>query len=186
MVAHNSVQAPLSDLHRSRCETKLSGEYPVKCPRCGIDGDRVLETRTSQAGSVVRRRRECGNCHFRFTTYETIERMPLVVMKRDGTREPYDRTKLLNGIATACRKRPISADKIETIVNEIEDSLSDHYQTEIKSSEIGRMVLDLLFELDEVSYVRFASVYRKFANINKFTKELSKIKKERRWKKKQR
>lgn len=158
----------------------------MKCPRCGKDGDRVLETRTSQAGSVVRRRRECGECHFRFTTYETIERMPLVVVKRDGTREPYDRTKLLNGIATACRKRPVSAEKIETIVNEIEDSLSDKYQTEIKSSEIGRMVLEHLLEIDEVSYVRFASVYRKFTNIDKFAKELSKIKKERRWKRKHR
>lgn len=156
----------------------------MKCPRCGRDGDRVLETRTSQAGSVVRRRRECGECHFRFTTYETIERMPLVVIKRDGTREPYDRTKLLNGIATACRKRPVSAEKIESIVNEIEDSLSDRYQTEIKSSEIGRMVLEHLLEIDEVSYVRFASVYRKFTNIDKFAKELSKIKKERRWKRK--
>ncbi len=110
--------------------------------------------------------------------------MPLVVIKRDGTREPYDRTKLLNGIATACRKRPVSAEKIESIVNEIEDSLSDKYQTEIKSSEIGRMVLEHLLEIDEVSYVRFASVYRKFTNIDKFAKELSKIKKERRWKRK--
>jgi transcriptional repressor NrdR len=156
----------------------------VKCPRCGIDGDRVLETRTSQAGSVVRRRRECLKCHFRFTTYETIERMPLVVIKRDGTREPYDRTKLLNGIATACRKRPVSAEKIENIVNELEDNLSDKYQTEIKSSEIGRLVLEGLLDIDEVSYVRFASFYRKFTNIDKFAKELSKIKKERRWKKK--
>ncbi|MBA7517572.1 Transcriptional repressor NrdR [subsurface metagenome] len=156
----------------------------MKCPRCGKDGDRVLETRTSQAGSVIRRRRECGDCHFRFTTYETIERIPLVVIKRDRTREPYDRAKLLNGIAIACRKRPISAEKIEAIVNEIEDSLSDKYQTEIKSYDIGRMILELLLELDEVSYVRFASVYRKFTNINKFARELSKIKKERNWKKK--
>lgn len=156
----------------------------MKCPRCGKDGDRVLETRTSQAGSVVRRRRECGTCHFRFTTYETVERMPLVVVKRNRTREPYDRAKLLNGIATACRKRPISAEKIEAIVDEIEDNLSDRYQTEIKSSEIGRMILEHLLEIDEVSYVRFASVYRKFTNIDKFAKELSKIKKERRWKKK--
>ncbi|HEC79055.1 MAG TPA: transcriptional repressor NrdR [candidate division WOR-3 bacterium] len=158
----------------------------MKCPRCGQDGDRVLETRTSQAGSVVRRRRECTACHFRFTTYETIERMPLVVIKRDGTREPYDRTKLLNGIATACRKRPISAEKIEAIVNDIEDDLSDRYQTEIKSAEIGRMILDRLLEVDEVSYVRFASVYRKFTNIDKFAKELSKIKKERKCKKRRR
>jgi transcriptional repressor NrdR len=158
----------------------------LKCPRCGKEGDRVLETRTSQAGSVVRRRRECTKCHFRFTTYETVERMPLIVIKRDGTREPYDRTKLLNGIATACRKRPVSADKIENIVNNIEDSLSDKYQTEIKSSDIGKMILEYLLEIDEVSYVRFASVYRKFTNIDKFAKELSKIKKERRWKKKHR
>jgi transcriptional repressor NrdR len=110
--------------------------------------------------------------------------MPLVVIKRDRTREPYDRTKLLNGIATACRKRPVPAAKIENIVNDIEDSLSDTYQTEIKSSEIGKLVLEGLLDVDEVSYVRFASVYRKFTNIDKFAKELSKIKKERRWKKK--
>ncbi len=154
----------------------------MKCPRCGKDSDRVLETRTSQAGSVIRRRRECGKCHFRFTTYETVERMPLVVIKRDGTREPYDRSKLLGGIALACRKRPLSAEKIEAIVNEIEDNLSDRYQTEIKSSEIGQMVLDRLLKIDEVSYVRFASVYKKFKNIDNFTKELQKLKKERKWK----
>lgn len=156
----------------------------MKCPRCGHSRDKVLETRASQAGSVTRRRRECGKCHFRFTTYETVERMPLVVIKRDGTREPYDRSKLLGGIALACRKRPISAQKIESIVNEIEDHISDHYQMEIKSSEIGQMVLDRLLKIDEVSYVRFASVYRKFKSINYFAKELQKLKKERRWKKK--
>jgi len=133
---------------------------------------------------VVRRRRECSKCHFRFTTYETVERVPLVIVKRDGTREPYDRAKLLNGIATACRKRPVAAEKIESIVNDIEDVLSDRYQTEIKSSDIGRMVLDRLLEIDEVSYVRFASVYRKFTNIDKFANELKKIRKERRWRKK--
>lgn len=156
----------------------------MKCPRCGRDSDRVLETRISQAGSVVRRRRECSKCRFRFTTYETIERMPLIVVKRDGTREPYDRTKLLTGIATACRKRPVTALKLEELVNDIEDNLSDRYQTEIRSSELGHMVLDRLFAIDEVSYVRFASVYRKFTNIDNFARELSKLKKERRWKKK--
>ena len=158
----------------------------MKCPRCGKDSDRVLETRPSQAGSVVRRRRECSKCHFRFTTYETIERVPLVVIKRDGTREPYDRAKLLNGIATACRKRPVAAERIESIVNDIEDILSDRYQTEIKSADIGRMVLERLLEIDEVGYVRFASVYRKFTNIDKFANELKKIRKERQWRKRQR
>ncbi|MCX7994287.1 MAG: transcriptional regulator NrdR [candidate division WOR-3 bacterium] len=156
----------------------------MKCPRCGYNRDKVLETRASQAGSVTRRRRECLKCHFRFTTYETVERMPLVVIKRDGTREPYDRSKLLGGIALACRKRPISAQKIESIVNEIEDSLSDRYKMEVKSSEIGQMVLDRLLKIDEVAYVRFASVYKKFKNIDYFAKELQKLKKERRWKKK--
>ncbi len=156
----------------------------MKCPRCGHNRDKVLETRASQAGSVTRRRRECLKCHFRFTTYETVERMPLVVIKRDETREPYDRSKLLGGIALACRKRPISAQKIESIVNEIEDSLSDHYKMEVKSSEIGQMVLDRLLKIDEVAYVRFASVYKKFKNIDNFAKELQKLKKERRWKKK--
>lgn len=155
----------------------------MKCPRCGYNHDKVLETRTSQAGSVTRRRRECLKCRFRFTTYETVERMPLVVIKRDGTREPYDRSKLLGGIALACRKRPISAQKIELIVNEIEDSLSDRYKMEVKSSELGQMVLDRLLKIDEVAYVRFASVYKKFKNIDNFTKELQKLKKERKWKK---
>jgi transcriptional repressor NrdR len=112
--------------------------------------------------------------------------MPLVVIKRDKTREPYDRAKLLNGIVTACRKRPVSAEKIESIVNDIEDILSDRHQAEIRSSEIGRMVLDRLLDIDEVSYVRFASVYRKFTNIDKFATELKKIKKEKRCLKKQR
>ncbi len=156
----------------------------MKCPRCGHNRDKVLETRGSQAGSVTRRRRECLKCHFRFTTYETVERMPLVVIKRDGTREPYDRSKLLGGIALACRKRPISAQKIESIVNEIEDSLSDRYKMEVKSSEIGQMVLDRLLKIDEVAYVRFASVYKKFKNIDYFAQELQKLKKERRWRKK--
>ncbi len=109
--------------------------------------------------------------------------MPLVVIKRDGTREPYDRSKLLGGIALACRKRPVSVEKIERIVNEIEDVLSDRYQTEIKSSELGQMVLERLFKIDEVSYVRFASVYRKFKNIDNFLTELQQLKKERKWKK---
>jgi len=109
-----------------------------------------------------------------------------VIVKRDRTREPYDRAKLLNGIATACRKRPVTAERIESIVNDIEDILSDRYQTEIRSSDIGRMVLERLLEIDEVSYVRFASVYRKFTNIDKFANELKTIKKERRWRKKQR
>ena len=152
----------------------------MKCPSCGKDSDRVLETRMPQSGSVIRRRRKCTNCLFRFTTYETIERMPLVVVKRNKTREPYDRAKLLNGIVTACRKRPVSAEKLETIVNDIEDVVSDRYQTEIKSSELGRMVLEHLLEIDEVSYVRFASVYRKFTNIDKFASELKKLKKEKR------
>lgn len=156
----------------------------MKCPRCGKDSDRVLETRTSQAGSVIRRRRECGKCHFRFTTYETVERMPLVVIKRDGTREPYDRSKLLGGIALACRKRPVSAEKIESIVNEIEDMLQDRYQTEIKSSELGQMVLEHLLKIDEVSYVRFASVYRKFKSIDNFLSELQKLKRGKKWKRK--
>ncbi len=134
----------------------------------------------------MRRRRECSKCHFRFTTYETVERVPLVVIKRDATREPYDRAKLLNGIATACRKRPVAAEKIESIVNDIEDILSDRYQTEIKSADIGRMVLERLLEIDEVGYVRFASVYRKFTNIDKFANELKKIRKERQWRKRQR
>jgi len=134
----------------------------------------------------LRQGRSSGGEGNAVNAYETVERVPLVIIKRDGTREPYDRAKLLNGIATACRKRPVTADRIESIVNDVEDILSDRYQTEIKSADIGRMVLERLLEIDEVSYVRFASVYRKFTNIDKFANELKKIKRERRWRKRHR
>ncbi len=148
----------------------------MKCPKCGKDEDRVIDSRSSKQGSVIRRRRECFKCSFRFTTYEYIERVPVTVMKRDGSREPFDRNKLLQGIATACRKRPVSRDKVEDIVDTIENSLADEYKVEVTAAELGEMVLTHLLKLDQVSYVRFASVYRKFEDINEFSKELKTLK----------
>ncbi len=148
----------------------------MKCPRCSKDEDRVVDSRSAKQGSIIRRRRECLKCGFRFTTYEYVERVPVTVIKRDGSREPYDRNKLLEGIATACRKRPISREQIEGIVDKIENTLADEYKVEVTSTELGEIVLAQLLRLDQVSYVRFASVYRKFKDINEFSKELRTLK----------
>ncbi|KPJ53433.1 hypothetical protein AMJ39_04640 [candidate division TA06 bacterium DG_24] len=144
----------------------------MKCPFCGFEEDRVIDSRSCQEGRAVRRRRECLGCHQRFTTYEYIERSPLMVVKRDGRREPFDREKLLAGIVTACRKRPVSMDDIEAMVNEIEAELSNPSVSEVTSLEIGEKVMERLRRVDEVSYVRFASVYRKFRDTSEFMEEL--------------
>ncbi len=148
----------------------------MKCPKCSKDEDRVVDSRSSKLGSITRRRRECLKCGFRFTTYEYVERVPVTVIKRDGSREPYDRNKLLEGIVTACRKRPISREQLEGVVDKIENTLADDYKVEVTSAELGEMVLTHLLRLDQVSYVRFASVYRKFEDINEFSKELKTLK----------
>lgn len=147
----------------------------MKCPFCGFEEDRVIDSRSSQEGRAVRRRRECLGCHQRFTTYEYIERSPLMVVKRDGRREPFDREKLLAGITTACRKRPVPTDVIETLVNEIETDLSNPSVTEVTSLEIGEKVMERLRRIDEVSYVRFASVYRQFRDTSEFMEELKRL-----------
>lgn len=147
----------------------------MKCPFCGFEEDKVVESRISKGGEAVRRRRECLSCGRRFTTYEYVERSPLVVIKRDGRREPFDRQKLLNGILTACRKRPIPADRIESIVDEIESTLSDPGVIEVSSQKIGEEVIRRLQQLDQVSYVRFASVYRRFEEPSEFMEELSRL-----------
>jgi len=148
----------------------------MKCPKCTKDEDRVVDSRSAKQGSIIRRRRECLKCSFRFTTYEYVERVPVTVMKRDGSREPYDRNKFLEGIVTACRKRPMSREEIEVLVDKIENALADEYKVEVTSTELGEMVLAHLLRLDQVSYVRFASVYRKFDDINEFSKELKRLK----------
>ncbi len=151
----------------------------MKCPYCGIEEDKVIDSRPVEEGKAIRRRRECSKCERRFTTYEYVERAAISVVKRDGRREPYDRDKLLGGIALACRKRPVSREVIETIVTSIETALADEYKTEISSTELGERVLEKLADLDQVSYVRFASVYRQFNDVEQFSKELRRLRKER-------
>jgi transcriptional repressor NrdR len=144
----------------------------MRCPFCGKDEDKVVDSRTSQNGRSVRRRRECESCEKRFTTYEYVEDVSLTITKSDGRREPFDRQKLQRGIELACNKRPISTKKIESVVDEIEEKLQNLSKTEITSKEVGQEVMRRLKELDEVAYVRFASVYHKFKDINEFMDEL--------------
>jgi transcriptional repressor NrdR len=144
----------------------------MRCPFCGKDEDKVVDSRTSQNGRSVRRRRECESCKKRFTTYEYVEDVSLTITKSDGRREPFDRQKLQRGIELACNKRPISTKKIESVVDEIEEKLQNLSKTEITSKEVGQEVMRRLKELDEVAYVRFASVYHKFKDINEFMDEL--------------
>jgi transcriptional repressor NrdR len=144
----------------------------VRCPFCGADEDRVVDTRSSQEGRAVRRRRECEACGKRFTTYESVELFPRQVVKRDSRREPYDRQKLLIGIVTACTKRPVNIDTIEAIVERIEQRLEESGRVEVESRWLGEQVMEELQEADEVAYVRFASVYRQFKDVTEFMNEL--------------
>ena len=147
----------------------------MKCPFCGHEHDRVLDSRPLEAASVIRRRRECQACHKRFTTYERLEEVPLMVTKSNDRREPFSREKLREGLARACEKRPIGPDSIERIVSEIEYELQD-YVMQVPSRVIGEKALQKLLELDTVAYVRFASVYRQFQDIDAFLHELDKLK----------
>ncbi|MPM11264.1 Transcriptional repressor NrdR [bioreactor metagenome] len=147
----------------------------MKCCFCGYPESKVIDSRPTDEGASIRRRRECLSCGKRFTTYETIENMPIMVVKKDKTRETYDRTKLLRGIMKACEKRPIPVREIETLVDDIESQLGGRLDREVTSSEIGELVMERLKALDEVAYVRFASVYRQFRDINTFKEELNKL-----------
>ncbi len=147
----------------------------MRCPYCNFPDDKVVDSRASHEGLVVRRRRECLKCGRRFTTYERREEIPLMVIKKDKRREPFDRQKILNGIVKACEKRPISVAKMEELVDEIESTLRSHLERELASSEIGRLVMKKLQDLDDVAYVRFASVYRQFKDITDFMKEVKGI-----------
>lgn len=147
----------------------------MKCPFCSTDDDQVLDSRPVQDGTAIRRRRECGGCGRRFTTYESIERASLTVVKRDGRREPYDRQKMLAGILIALRKRPVSREQVEKMVDGIEASLAEQHRLEISSRELGGLVLARLRALDPVAYVRFASVYRQFDNAEQFVSELTSL-----------
>lgn len=145
----------------------------MRCPFCGDLEDKVIDSRISAEGNTIRRRRECLKCRKRFTTYERLEEIPLMVIKKDGRREPFDRKKLLAGILKACEKRPVPMEKIEEMVDEVERLLQKNYEKEVSSTHIGEFVMKQLHDLDEVAYVRFASVYRQFKDINQFMKELS-------------
>ncbi len=147
----------------------------MKCPYCGHTEDKVVDSRSSQGQDSIRRRREYLKCKRRFTTYEHIENLPLMVAKKDGRRESFDRQKLLSGIIKACEKRKISVDQIEQMVDDIERTLQRRYDKEVSSSDIGEIVMEHLKRLDQVAYVRFASVYREFKDINQFMKELKQI-----------
>ena len=147
----------------------------MKCPFCCCEESKVIDSRPTDEGERIRRRRECLNCQKRFTTYEIIESLPLIAIKRDKTREIFDREKLLNGLLRACQKRPVSVDTLENLVDEIEASLQNSLEREVTSEKIGAMVMDRLKDIDEVSYVRFASVYRQFKDINTFMEELNKL-----------
>jgi len=147
----------------------------MKCPFCGYVDSKVIDSRPAEDGTTIRRRRECLECQKRFTTYEVVERMPLVVIKRDGSRESFDRVKVINGIVRACEKRPITMAQIEQIADDIEQELRGRLESEVQSERIGELVMGRLKSLDEVSYVRFASVYRSFKDINTFMDELTKL-----------
>ena len=147
----------------------------MKCPFCGFVDSKVIDSRPAEEGATIRRRRECLACQKRFTTYEVIERLPLVVVKRDGSRQSFDKMKLINGMVRACEKRPVSLQTLEGIADEIEQELQSNLEREISTVEIGEMVMSRLKDIDEVAYVRFASVYRSFKDINTFMEELSKL-----------
>lgn len=147
----------------------------MKCPFCGYTESKVVDSRPADDGGTVRRRRECLGCEKRFTTYETIERVPLIIIKKDKTRQPYDRNKVLNGIMRACEKRPVSIKEMERVADEIETEIYNSLEKELTSERIGELVMEKLKDLDEVAYVRFASVYRQFKDLNTFLDELNKL-----------
>ncbi|MBR3779729.1 MAG: transcriptional regulator NrdR [Clostridia bacterium] len=147
----------------------------MRCPFCSCEESKVIDSRPTDEGERIRRRRECISCQKRFTTYEVIESVPVIVVKKDKSREVFDRNKLFNGMLRACEKRPVSLEKIETAVNEIEATLQNSLDREVTSVHIGELAMDKLKDLDEVAYVRFASVYRQFKDINTFMDELAKL-----------
>lgn len=147
----------------------------MKCPYCGYLESRVVDSRPADEGERIRRRRECIGCLKRFTTYEMVETLPIMVIKKDRSREMFDRSKLLNGLMRACEKRPVSMDILEKITNEIETELLNSLEREVTSLKIGEMAMTRLKQVDEIAYVRFASVYRQFADVNSFMEEITRL-----------
>ena len=147
----------------------------MKCPYCGYQESKVVDSRHSEDGQSIRRRRECLSCQKRFTTYETVESLPMVVIKRDNSRQSFDRNKVLNGMLRACEMRPVAMADLEAAADEIEQIIQNSLDREVSTAQIGELVMERLKPLDEVAYVRFASVYRQFKDINSFMRELNKI-----------
>lgn len=147
----------------------------MKCPFCNYEDTKVIDSRSQDDNTTIRRRRYCEKCGKRFTTYERIDTIPITVIKSNGTRETFDKNKLISGIMKSCNKRPITAKQIQEIADDVENAVMSSMDKEIESKEIGSMVMDRLKDIDEVAYVRFASVYRQFKDINTFMEELNKI-----------
>jgi transcriptional repressor NrdR len=147
----------------------------MRCPFCEHDDTKVIDSRHTEDGHAIRRRRECDGCGKRFTTYEKIEQMILMVIKKDGSREAFDRNKIMNGIIKACEKRPVPMAEIEKVVDDIERGLNNMMEKEVESTFIGELIMESLRKLDEVAYVRFASVYRQFTDVNTFVAEIEKL-----------
>ena len=147
----------------------------MKCPFCGFADSRVIDSRPTDEDSRIRRRRECAQCSKRFTTYEIVESLPIVVVKKDDSREPFDRNKLLKGLLRACEKRPISLERLEQAVDEIEAQIQNSLELEVSTSKIGEYVMEQLMRIDDVAYIRFASVYRQFKDIKSFHEAIRKL-----------
>ncbi len=147
----------------------------MRCPFCGCEDSKVVDSRPTDEGERIRRRRECFRCLKRFTTYEIVESTPLMIIKRDNTREPFSREKLMNGLLRACEKRPVSVDDIDAVIDKVETRLYSSIEREVPSSTVGEYTMEYLKDLDEVAYVRFASVYRQFKDIHSFMNELQKL-----------
>ena len=147
----------------------------MKCPFCGACDSKVIDSRPAEDGSSIRRRRQCNECHKRFTTYEKVETIPLIVIKKDNNREPYDRQKIELGVLRSCHKRPISADQIQKLIDAVETEIFNREEREISAQTIGEIVMNHLKDLDAVAYIRFASVYREFNDVNTFMDEIKKI-----------
>ena len=144
----------------------------MRCPFCGYEDSKVIDSRPTDENQAIRRRRECINCKKRFTTYEKVEMIPIVIVKKDGTRQSFDRDKILHGMIRACEKRPVSLKTLENSVDNIEKQIQNSLDREINSDQVGELVMEELKEIDEISYIRFASVYRQFKDINSFMEEL--------------
>ncbi len=147
----------------------------MKCPYCGYEESKVIDSRPTDEGQRIRRRRECLSCGKRFTTYEIIESLPIIVIKKDKSRETFNRDKLMTGILRACEKRPVSIDTLDNMIDEIETIIQNSLDREVSTEKIGELVMEKLKKIDEVAYVRFASVYRQFKDINTFMDELNKL-----------